>query len=515
MQACLDDLAEHMNGQPEPPGALTGKGISLERMRAFAEAAARFYSARPWEELTDSDLIAVEHPSAPAGLGHLAVLGNAGQAFGLGFFNTIKQFEKMQSGADPDRIFATTGTWSFTFGTIQGLPFADADLWEDCDLPVADEEAYPFVARFGPKKKIARPDAKKLAFLEGLLNAIAVTTADQLDAGRWSQNVSTVDGTAGYRLTLVGGTVGSGRRHGRRGDLPLSHHDMRRAMEKGVANLQRLMDGHEFGSIDDANAFIQANLNVDEPLEAAPRTPLEKAQDLMYGAWETQGRRRRTLARQALEICPDCADAYVLLAEETGDAHKACELLQQGVEAGERALGPEMFEEEVGHFWGIMETRPYMRARAGLAQCLWDLGRREEAVAHYEALLRLNPGDNQGIRYLLAACLLELGDDPRLGKLLDDYGDEPSAQWLYLRALWTYRKEGDTARARRRVKEAIKCNKHVPAFLSGKRRLPRRIPEAFRPGHEDEAVCCAAELRSGWKATPGAVEWLTKLGAKR
>jgi hypothetical protein len=48
-----------------------------------------------------------------------------------------------------------------------------------------------------------------------------------------------------------------------------------------------------------------------------------------------------------------------------------------------------------------------MRARLGLVQALRDLGRDDEAVAHYRELLELNPGDNQGVRYLLVATLLQ------------------------------------------------------------------------------------------------------------
>ena len=96
------------------------------------------------------------------------------------------------------------------------------------------------------------------------------------------------------------------------------------------------------------------------------KTPLKGAQDIIYDAWEvTDPKRRVALARKALEISPDCADAYTLLAEETaGSLTEALNLYRQGVKAGERALGKEAFEEDVGHFWGILETRPYMRARA-------------------------------------------------------------------------------------------------------------------------------------------------------
>ena len=57
----------------------------------------------------------------------------------------------------------------------------------------------------------------------------------------------------------------------------------------------------------------------------------------------------------------------------------------KGVEAGEQALGPEGFEEYAGRFWGFLETRPYMRARAGLAAALLKLGggRRDRTLARH------------------------------------------------------------------------------------------------------------------------------------
>jgi tetratricopeptide (TPR) repeat protein len=134
---------------------------------------------------------------------------------------------------------------------------------------------------------------------------------------------------------------------------------------------------------------------------------LFEAQELMYEAFEARGPRCVALALQALVISPNCADAYVLLADETASSNEeARALLEEGVAAGERALGPQPFEEDVGYFWGILETRPYMRARAALAETLWALDRREEAVEHHRELLRLNPNDNQGLRDRQAGWLL-------------------------------------------------------------------------------------------------------------
>ena len=74
------------------------------------------------------------------------------------------------------------------------------------------------------------------------------------------------------------------------------------------------------------------------------------------------------LARQALELWPDCADAYVLLAENAGSRPQALDLYQKRVKAGARALVPATFARDVGHFWGLLETRPYLRARLGLGR---------------------------------------------------------------------------------------------------------------------------------------------------
>jgi len=122
------------------------------------------------------------------------------------------------------------------------------------------------------------------------------------------------------------------------------------------------------------------------------RSAVDKAQEIMYDAWKAPTRQRAVaLARKALEVSPDCADAYNLLAEETAQSiEEVLDLYRKGVEAGERALGKKAFKEDVGYFWGVLETRPYMRARSGLAQSLWEADQREEAVEHYWALLRLN-----------------------------------------------------------------------------------------------------------------------------
>jgi tetratricopeptide (TPR) repeat protein len=240
------------------------------------------------------------------------------------------------------------------------------------------------------------------------------------------------------------------------------------------------------------------------------KTPLKEAQDLIYDAWEVDDSKRRVaLARKALEISPDCADAYVLLAEETASSlTDALNLYRQGVEAGERALGKDAFEEDVGYFWDVLETRPYMRARAGLAECLWASGKHDEAIEHYKEMLRLNPNDNQGIRDLLMPRLIEIERDEEAEALFNEYLDDGMASRIYSRALLDFRKMGDSEISRKSLAAAVKKNKHIPAYLLGRKKMPRSLPEYYSPGAETEAVFYTKENLEAWKITPGALEWL-------
>jgi hypothetical protein len=69
-----------------------------------------------------------------------------------------------------------------------------------------------------------------------------------------------------------------------------------RAMEKVSQDLGRLLAEREFGSIEEANAFLENMLREGGgrlPEAPAPTTPLEQAQDLIYEALETESSRKR------------------------------------------------------------------------------------------------------------------------------------------------------------------------------------------------------------------------------
>ena len=62
--------------------------------------------------------------------------------------------------------------------------------------------------------------------------------------------------------------------------------------------------------------------------------------------------------------------------------------------------------------WGYLENRAYMRAIQYMGDLYWDNNEKEKATKLFRLLLKLNPNDNQGVRYEIAALYAGLnGDD--------------------------------------------------------------------------------------------------------
>ena len=146
----------------------------------------------------------------------------------------------------------------------------------------------------------------------------------------------------------------------------------KRTVEKMNATLTRVLQEQNFKSPAELRKFMEAIMKSESIPCRSQKDDANLAQDIIYDAWETNRKSECIkLAKKALYLSPDCADAYNLLAEDAAKSPKeAREYYQKGMEAGRRALGEKIFKEGSGHFWGMIETRPYMRSRVGLMQCL-------------------------------------------------------------------------------------------------------------------------------------------------
>lgn len=215
-------------------------------------------------------------------------------------------------------------------------------------------------------------------------------------------------------------------------------------------------------------------------------------------------------ALRAVRLNPAALDARVLLAiAAEGPRDEFIEELQAIVAAGEADLGEKFFRENHGDFWGLIETRPYMRARCRLAEELYSAGRIGEAIRHYEEMLQLNPNDNQGLRYSLLGHYLESDDLDGARRLLKEYEDEGSAMFGWARVLERYL-AGDLAGAVNALQHARKENFHVEEFLTGRRKLPKDRPDFYSIGDVSEALVCVDAIGPAWTRHREAIQWLKK-----
>jgi len=497
-------MMEDIVGPAATSSALAAPGVDLALVRSFADAAAGFYRAAPWNHLINEDLVRVENP-VDEELGWFSVLGADGQEHGLEFFRSQEDFEALNLAEDPtSAIF--DGLWSMDFGPIFEMPIPDADLWSDHGLPVASDSAYPWLARYDPAAgKISRADGEHLAFVEALLRALALTTEDELDSGRWTKTVLTGAGPRDVTLSLP--YLLEERSPPESPGDEFAFFD-RRLMERSLRDIGRLIQGMDFESVDDMNAFVNERLAGAEVPHPQDPSPHERAQESFYRALDVRGRLRIKLARDALRLSRDCADAWVLLAEHMPDLARRTELYREAMEAGARAHPLERGPDSEHGIWGDIEARPYMRARLGYSRCLVEAGRRGEAIEHWLEMLRLNPGDNQGIRWLAAPALIEAGRLDEAARIVRQFEGDLGCTTAYCGSLLTYARHGDGAEARVALDRALKANPHVPKYLSGKARLPENTPPHFRPGSEDEAMIVAGGLLAPWRTVPGALDWL-------
>ncbi|MGD9681892.1 MAG: hypothetical protein AB7W16_11975 [Candidatus Obscuribacterales bacterium] len=284
-----------------------------------------------------------------------------------------------------------------------------------------------------------------------------------------------------------------------------------RAMESVTAKIGKLMKEQQFESLEDAQRFLNENVlgrNLDN-LEIAPRTALDKAQMLVYRAFEeTSQKKRISMAERALEVSPDCADAYIILAEDKArDAEQEIDFYRRAVEAGQRALGEEVLNDPETMFWTDHSTRPLIRAMAALAEALKSNSQDVEAIEMLSEVLKLNPSDNTGSRLTLVPWLLESGRLDEAESILDRFPADPMAHMRYSRALLLFAREGGTPRAGQELKAAINWNPFVLEIVIGQRKLIFH-EGPFSPRSPEEADHYVVRGIDGWRNTRGAIEWL-------
>jgi tetratricopeptide (TPR) repeat protein len=287
-------------------------------------------------------------------------------------------------------------------------------------------------------------------------------------------------------------------------------------MEKLQKQIAKDLEEKNFSSIEEMNKYIQEKYtDIEIPIDEKEPILKEKAQDLVYDAWELDDPKKIILlAEKALKMDENCADAYNLLAQyRSKTPAESLELYLKGIEAGKKTLGKD-FEKYKGHFWGYHETRPFMRAMAGYADALWYIKERTKSIEILKEMLLLNPNDNQGIRQVLITRLLILNRLLEAEKLYEEYKEDPSAHFVYSKAYLYFNKRSKQLYADRVLKEAMEYNPYVPLYLFGLRDIPDHMPDYIGFGDENEAIVYADDAMELWAKNEKASKWFAGLHRK-
>ncbi|MED3644391.1 tetratricopeptide repeat protein [Caldifermentibacillus hisashii] len=280
------------------------------------------------------------------------------------------------------------------------------------------------------------------------------------------------------------------------------------SMERELLRLENETSNRDFETMDDIQTFLNQQVNQ----QGAKRilSNKEKAQELLYDAYESTGNKRIELAKKALKLYPNSPDAYNILAELELNPLKEEQLLLKAIEVGEKELGKDFIKENKGYFWGIVSTRPYMRAKFNYADFLHENERFEEAIRQYEDLLELNPNDNQGARYELFIVYVESGLFKKAEALLKKYNETTTANGAYNLVLIELLQNGVTNKAKQLLKKAKQQNPYVPDYLLGKKDIPMYLPSHYQLGSESEAIIYADNHWTLWAGNPKLLDFLKK-----
>mgnify|MGYP003116707857 CR=1 FL=1 len=295
----------------------------------------------------------------------------------------------------------------------------------------------------------------------------------------------------------------------------MSKNKSRMSTEKDLAKLIEEIKKQEFETTDEINDFLR-NLQ-GQSLEDLPKRTDKKgrSEDLVFEAYEHPVSKGKKLVKQALAIDPNNVEAYNYLAGIEKDIDGAIKMFEKAIKVGEKALGKKFFKEEKGYFWGIMQTRPFMRAKAGLADCLYAKNEVDKAIGIYEEMMELNPNDNQGIRYLLSTLLLTKSDLTKFETFIENREDEDCAVWNYNMALYQFKKSGQSASSEEKLLKAYSSNKYVLDYMLGVKEMPKELPRYIGIGDDSEAVSYVDGSWGVWRKTAGALDWLYKFKQKR
>lgn len=170
-------------------------------------------------------------------------------------------------------------------------------------------------------------------------------------------------------------------------------------------------------------------------------------------------------AQKVLEMDPDNIDARgLMVALTTQGPLEYKEAIEEEIAYATDLMKEQgHFDQDMGEFYMVFETRPYIRLRHNYMQFLYTVGLYKQALYEAEEILKLNTNDNMGARYTLMHLYAHFD---MFDEALDLYERYPEDSCLFLMPLCLLAFKGDAyEEARRYLDELIDSNPDALQFF--------------------------------------------------
>ena len=242
---------------------------------------------------------------------------------------------------------------------------------------------------------------------------------------------------------------------------------MSRQTEKMFKEFDRFMQENgniEISSEDELNQALKTFISQYQP----NNDDVETADDYLDLA-ESADTKKEALkyAKKAAELEPDNLDAAAMVIElSCTSSEKLSEKYKNLIDETEDKLKEQGYFEDdnIGEFWLIFETRPYMRLLEKYASHFVECGQMRLAISVYEKMLGLCTNDNLGVRYTLMHLYIYLEDEQSALELYEKYPEESTQFLLPLSIL--YYKLGDLRKSNQYLKKLIEVNEDTRKFFN-------------------------------------------------
>lgn len=228
-------------------------------------------------------------------------------------------------------------------------------------------------------------------------------------------------------------------------------------------------------------------------------------------------------AKKAVQLDQDNLDAKKMVEEITTEhPYEMVGKYQKLIEYGKTVMDKKgyMNEDSIGDYWGISETRPFIRLYSSYLDLLVNCGMMRMATTVGEEIIRYNTNDNLGIRYILMHVYAYLEDEKSMLALYKKYDEHDESQMLLPISI-IYYKLGDLEKAAEYLRRLTKTNKDTGRFIRAfvndtlDKYASRMNPMGYQPFTIEEFLVELHEHTYLFEVVPCYFDWAAQVIKKK